>query len=56
MLNFKVYYDDGDYSGISEVYAIDTNRDRFLVCKSSGKFLWVNTGDCILEEENKIND
>lgn len=53
MLNFKVYYDDGDYSGISKVYAIDTNRDRFLVCTSYDKFLWVDTEDCTLEKENK---
>lgn len=54
MLNFKVYYyyDDGDYSGISKVYAIDTTRYRFLVCDSYGKFLWVNIKDCTLEKEN----
>ena len=54
MLDFKVYYDNEDYSGISKVYAIDTNRERFLVCNSyNGRFLWVNINDCMLEEENK---
>jgi hypothetical protein len=54
MLDFKVYYDDGDYCGISKVYAIDTTRYRFLVCSSyDGRFLWVDIKDCILEKENK---
>lgn len=54
MLDFKVYYDNGDYSGISKVYAIDTDRERFLICNSrNGRFLWVNINDCTLEEEIK---
>ena len=54
MLNFEVYYDDGDYSGNSKVYAIDTTRYLFLVCNSyNGRFLWVNISDCILEKESK---
>ncbi len=52
MFDFKVYYDDGDYSGTSKVYAIDITRYRFLVCNSyDGRFLWVSIKDCILEEE-----
>lgn len=51
MFDFKVYYDNGDYSGISKVYAIDTTRYRFLVCNSyNGRFLWVDIIDCTLEE------
>ena len=53
MLEFKVYYDNGDCCGTSKVYAIDTNRDRFLVITPSGHFLWVRTEDCQLEEEEK---
>lgn len=53
MLDIRVYYDDGDYCGISKVYAIDTTRYRFLVCTPYGKFLLVDTKDCILEEDNK---
>lgn len=49
MPDFKVYCDNADYCGTSKVYAIDTNRDRFLVVTSYGKFLWVDTRDCILE-------
>lgn len=56
MLNFKVHYDDGDYSGISKVYAIDTTRYRFLVRNSyDGRFLWVDIKDCILEEDDSIS-
>ena len=52
MFEFKVYYDDGDYSGVSKVYAIDTTRYRFLVCNSyNDRFMWVDIQDCILEEE-----
>lgn len=53
MQDFKVYYDNVDYCGTSKVYAIDTNRDRFLVVTPYGKFLWIDTRDCILEKENK---
>lgn len=53
MPDFKVYYDTGDYCGTSKVYAIDTNRDRFLVCTPYGKFLWVDTRDCTLEKEEE---
>lgn len=53
MPDFKVYYDNEDYCGTSKVYAIDTNRDRFLVATAYGKFLWVDTRDCTLEEEEK---
>lgn len=57
MQDFKVYYDNVDYCGTSKVYAIDTNRDRFLVVTPYGKFLWVDTRDCILEKEKeKEND
>lgn len=53
MLEFRVYYDNIDYCGTSKVYAIDTNRDRFLVTTPSGQFLWVRTEDCQLEEEEQ---
>lgn len=50
----KAYYDDGDYSVVSKVYAIDTTRYRFLVCNPyDGRFIWVNIQDCTLEKENK---
>lgn len=55
MLDFKVYYDDGDYSGVSKVYAVDTVRDRFLICDTSSNFRWVSTDDCILEKDEKID-
>lgn len=53
MLDFKVYYDDGDYCGTSKVYAIDNNRDRFLIVNVHDKFIWVDTRDCTLEKEKK---
>lgn len=57
MPNFKVYYDNGDYSGISKVYAIDTTRYRFLVRNSyDGRFLWVDIKDCILQPEEEKDD
>lgn len=55
MLDFKVYYDDGDYSGVSKVYAVDTVRDRFLICDTSSNFRWVSTNDCMLEKDEKID-
>ena len=52
MIEFKVCYDDGNYSGVSKVYAVDTTRYRFLVRSSyNGRFMWVNIQDCILKEE-----
>lgn len=46
MLDFEVYYDDGEYCGTSKVYAIDTTRDRFLVVNAHSEFIWVDTKDC----------
>lgn len=52
MIEFKVCYDDGNYSGVSKVYAVDTTRYRFLIRNSyNGRFMWVNIQDCILKEE-----
>lgn len=57
MLDFRVYYDDGDYSGVSKVFAIDTSGYRFLVWNSyKNGFLWVDTKDCMLEEDKKTDD
>lgn len=53
MLNFEVYYEWGSYCGTSKVYAIDTTRDRFLVVNAHGEFLWVDTKDCTIVEENE---
>lgn len=58
MLNFEVYYEVGlpgdcDYCGTSKVYAIDTTRDRFLIVNACGEFLWVDTKDCTIVEEEK---
>lgn len=55
MLDFKVYYDDGDYCGVSKVYAVDTVKDRFLICDTSTHFRWISTNDCILEEDEEID-
>ena len=52
MLNFKVYYNQGDYHGISKVFAIDTGRGRFLICTPSGEFIWIDTDYCTLEEDD----
>lgn len=54
MPDFKVYYDSEDYCGVFEVYAIDNVTERFLVTTSSGKFLWVDIRDCMVEEENRL--
>lgn len=54
MLDFKIYYDDGNYNGVSKVYAIDTMRYRFLVCNSyNNRFMWVDIQDCMLEEDER---
>ena len=56
MPDFRVYYYDEDYSGISKVFAINTFGSRFLVWNSYvNKFLWVDTKDCILEEDKKFD-
>lgn len=56
MPDFRVYYDDGDYSGTSKVFAIDTSGYRFLVWDSyENKFLWIDTKDCMLEEDKKVD-
>lgn len=52
MLEFEVYYNDGDYEGKSKVYAIDTISHQFLIVTKSGYFKWVPTKYCeIVEEE-----
>ena len=49
MNTFKVIW-DGDYYDIySEVYAIDANRDRFLIVDDSGWFKWVPTDECKID-------
>lgn len=50
MKDFKVYYNGGwsDYPIESEVYAIDAQRDRFLIVDTDGYFKWVDTEDCKL--------
>ena len=50
--NLEVYYDDGEHEGKSKVYYIDPNRDRFLIVDYRGCFVWVNTNDCEIVEEN----
>ena len=51
MQNFKVIW-DGDYYNIySEVYAIDTARDRFLIVDDHGWFKWVPTDECRIDKE-----
>lgn len=52
MNNFKVIW-DGDYYNIySEVYAVDTTRDRFLIVDDHGWFKWVPTDECrVVKEE-----
>ena len=34
-----------------KVYYVDSNRDRFLVVKYNGYFIWVDTKDCKLKED-----
>lgn len=48
----EIYYTD-EYGDIynSKVYYVDSNRDRFLVVKYNGYFIWVNTKDCRLKED-----
>ena len=55
MLNFRVHY-DGVY-GIfdSVVYAIDTDRDRFLLVNDNDWFYWVPCSDCQLIKEGDIS-
>lgn len=51
MTNFKVvWFDEYYYEHLSRVYYIDSARDRFLVVNDAGKFVWVKTEDCKLED------
>ena len=53
MSNFKVVW-DGDYYNIrSEIYAIDTTRDRFLIVTDDGWFKWVPTDECRIYKKEK---
>jgi hypothetical protein len=51
MANLKVvWFDEYDCQYVSEVYCIDSVRDRFLVVNDAGNFVWVKTEDCKLED------
>ena len=50
--NFTVCWDGGHYCIYSEVYAIDTNRDRFLIVDGDW-FKWVPTDECRIVEEGE---
>ena len=52
MSNFKVLY-YGDCDVVSEVYAIDAVRDRFLIVDFRGWFRRVSTSDCKPYEEEE---
>ncbi len=55
MPDFRVYYDDGNYSGVSKVFSVDISS-RFLVWNSYvNKFLWVDTKYCVPEEDKKVD-
>ena len=48
MKPFKVEY-DGSYSVIvSEVYAVDSTREKFLIVDRNGRFKWVDCDDCTI--------
>lgn len=54
--NFKVIW-DGDYYNIySKVYAVDMNRDRFLIVDDHGWFKWVPTDECRLDGKEDEDD
>ena len=46
MERFKVEYDGYHDCIVSEVYAVDSTRDRFLIVDRSGRFKWVDCDDC----------
>lgn len=59
MERLNVYYNGGysDCPEHSEVYAIDSVRDRFLiVSESDGYFKWVPTEDCKPEGYKSLDD
>lgn len=51
MLEFEVYYDDGEDEGKSKVYAIDIINYQFLIVTRTGNFKWVFTECCKTVEE-----
>ena len=50
--NFTVCWDGGYYNIYSEVYAIDTTRDRFLIVDDDDWFKWVSIDECRIERED----
>ena len=40
-------YDRGSYF-TSKVYAINVERNQFLISETDGNFYWVNIEDCLL--------
>lgn len=46
MKKIEVIWDGGRYTIRSEVYAIDTTRDRFLIVDDYDFFKWVPTDEC----------
>ena len=53
MIEFSVIVHPGSRSPYtSKVYAVDNVRDRFLTVDGDGCFEWVDTDDCMLDEED----
>ena len=52
--NFTVTYRYGWSRSITaKVYAIDTERDKFLIADDYGCFKWVDMDECVLYEEEE---
>ena len=49
-----VYFDNGDDCGRSKIYCVDPVRERFLVLRWDGKFLWVSISDCEVENIKEL--
>ena len=48
MKPLKVEYDGSYDTIVSEVYAIDATREKFLIVDRSGRFKWVDCDDCTI--------
>lgn len=52
---FRVVYKPDYRETVHTVYAVDYDRDAFLIALVNGKFKWVDMNDCRLYEGEEPN-
>ena len=49
----KVYGRGSYFAFTSKVYAINVERNQFLISGTAGNFYWVNMEDCLLHDSHE---